>query len=113
MVTLSCHLIQKCRYSLSNTERPLFATAESRGCRSAVEHLPRISEARGLIPSLRKERERARTRTVGVVTASPDGMRNGEMRVAERAMMVPIIKRELKKERAVLRRNMIGCGRAK
>lgn len=41
MVTLNCHLIQKCRFSLSNTERPLFATAESGGCRSAVEHSPR------------------------------------------------------------------------
>lgn len=112
MVTLSCHLIQKCRFSLSNTERPLFATAESQGCRSAVAHLPRICEAQGLIPSIRKERERTNL-TVGVVTASPDGMRNGKMRVTERAMMVPIIKRELKKERAVLRRNMIGCGRAK
>lgn len=110
MVTLNCHLTQKCRFSLSNTERPLFATAESRGYRSAVEHSPRICEALGLIPSIRKEREC--TRTVGVVIASPDGMRNGEMRVTERAMMVPI-KRELKKERAVLRRNMIGCGRAK
>lgn len=64
-----------------------------------------------MIPSIRKERECART--VGVETASPDGMGNGEMRVTERVMMVPIIKGELKKERAVLRRNMIGCGRAK
>lgn len=35
------------------------------------------------------------------------------MRVRERLMMVPIMERELKKERAVLRRNMMGRGTAK